>query len=220
MPSVRNRACRIATARIVVTLGALVVVVGCDERGSGAPPAVTTASAAPLAGSNSTSPATTGVPTSTTLDPLAPTTLPFDPSLPRCSDAMPNLFNFPTGDASVAHLAINIIDPGVTGLTDGGNPVLNPTLVAGDKCQLGYGVDQRVTTPGRPPRWEIVSVDGALPDADAGRDIAHLTGRNEATLVFYNCIGRDATVRLADALATIVASSSITCRSSISIHAA
>ena len=96
---------------------------------------------------------------------------------------------------------------------------MNAVLTTGDECQVGYGPSQRVTVEGRAPRWIVVFVDGALPDASAGSDVAHLTGRNITTGEFYNCANTDPTVSLAEALAAIVSTSSLTCRSSLSIQA-
>jgi hypothetical protein len=223
MVRVRQRTREGAFAQILCVLGVLVLTVSCGDGGPNDLSAGTTSptqTSPPTSGSAPTTP----IVTTADADPLAPTTVPFDPSLPPCAEDEPNLLLVPVSsqlsDVSVVHLTLQIADPGVTGRTDGGYPVLNAALAAGADCQLGFGTTQRVVVPGRAPRWDVLSVDGELPDPDAGSDLAHLTGRNMTTLVFYNCAGSDPTLDLADTLANIVGTSSLTCRSSVSIHAA
>ena len=216
---VKDRARRSPIAQIVASLIVVVVGTACgDPRSAGVSVDQTASTLSTSVVSDPSAPEVT--PTSTTIDPLAPTTLPFDPALPPCVEAHVNLLLTPTGDIAVAHVTLKIQDTGVTGHTDGGYPVLNAALAAGDLCQLGYGSSQRVTVAGRPPQWTLVSVDGELPDVSAGSDISHLTGRNLTTGEFYNCANSDPTMNLGEALAAIVATSSLTCRSSLSIRAA
>ncbi len=219
MERVRDRIPGGPIAQTLCWVGVLCLSVSCGERRP-VDLAVDTTSPTQASPPRSGAAPSTPIATSTTVDLLAPTSVAFDPSLPPCTEETPNLFLIPTSEVSVVHLTLQITDPGVTGRTDGGHPVLNEALAAGADCQLGYGTSQKVVTPGRAPQWNILSVDGELPDPDAGSDLAHLTGRNATTLVFYNCAGSDPTLDLAQTVANIVGTSSVTCRSSVSIYAA
>ena len=152
---------------------------------------------------------------STTVDPAAPP--PTDEPEPRCDTDLGGLV-FPLGDVTTVHLSLHVTDAGVVGMTDRGTEVTNDDLVVGDRCGP---VGEKVILRSRVPSWTVASSDGPILTPEMGVDVAHLIGQAAAPPnEFFNCVSVDATDRAFTILARIVADASLTCRWSVSIHAA